>query len=111
MTTQHHKNVWTTFDGRKIFIDRLEDQHLSNIYWFYLLFWGEKNISPKIITELMKRFGSLDNILYFKPLPIPSEIADLRKKGHIAGQKIVMIQNGKQVVIGSISHIPVSQQY
>jgi len=99
--------IWTTVDGTKIPIKDLEDQHLSNIYWFSRVFYGQ--VWQLITDEVVRRFGHVANVLKWKPLPVPNEIAELRRRGHILGNAIVMPVGGKtpkMMVIGSIAHIP-----
>ena len=93
---------WCTYDGRKIPISKLDDQHLCNCYWFSKVMWGDPHY--KVVEEVEKRFGKKP--LQWKPLPVPNEINWLREKGLIDGEDIIL--DGKK--IGTISHINPMQQ-
>lgn len=91
-------NVWTTLDGRKIPIHQLDNQHLSNIYWYFKVLGC--NPHQMIESEIWERF--LKPIpLSYKPLPISGEINMLKERGLIIGTDIIF----EGIVIGSISHI------
>ena len=81
-------------------ISDLDDQYLCNIHWF--LWVLHKEVHPTINVEIMNRFGSFENILPWKPLPITGEIKWLTDNGYIQGTDIVL-KDGR--VIGSIVHI------
>lgn len=90
---------WTTFNNRKISIKNLEDQHLSNIYWFSKIF--HNNIHCEILDEIWKRFGGKP--LEYKPLGniFCEEMVGLRMKNLIHGDEIIL--DGK--IIGTIKHL------
>lgn len=97
MGTTISPKIWTTFDNRQITINKLEDQHLCNCYWFSKIFYGGCNI--EILNEVKLRFG--DTPLPFKPLPVPKEIEALKRLRLIHGDDIVL----KGEIIGSIKHL------
>ena len=88
--------TWTTADRRKLKLSQIDDQHLSNIYWFQKIFMDYTH--PVIQDEIIKRFKK-QIPLPFKPLPIKGEIDSLRR--YIVGTDIIF----KGVVIGTISHL------
>jgi len=88
--------IWTTHDGTAITIDSLSDQHLSNIYWFFTILYGQCHLH--IQNEIFNRFGK-EIPLPFKPLNFPGELAAL--KYNIIGNDIVY----KGMVVGSIEHL------
>ena len=89
--------TWETYDGRSIPISQLDDQHLSNCFWFSTVMWETPHY--KIIEEVEKRFGGKP--LEWKPLPVPNEINWLRSLGMIQGADIVY----KGTKIGTIKHL------
>lgn len=100
--------MWKNFYGEKKKVRDLDDQHLSNIYWFSKVFYGD--VWSEITKEVIRRFGSTDNVLLWRPLPIPREIKELRKRGYILGNSIIIKVSDtgttKHMIIGDISHIP-----
>ena len=85
---------WRTHDGRVLTLDQIDDQHLSNIYWFSRISYS--NISPHIYREITQRFGGKP--LQYKPLPIPGEIEALKERGFIIGTDIIF----EGLVIGTL---------
>ena len=100
MNSTQAEPVWTNYYGKKSPISKLDDQHLSNIYWYNLVFFGNDFISRHIISEIVDRFSELKP-LPWKPLPIPREIQNLKKLGLIHGDDIIF----QGEVIGTIGHI------
>jgi hypothetical protein len=96
-TSEKKEATWETYDGRSIPISQLDDQHLSNCFWFSTVMWEEPH--HLIIQEVEKRFGGKP--LEWKPLPVPNEINWLRSLGMIHGTDIVY----KGSKIGNISHL------
>jgi hypothetical protein len=90
--------IWKTADGRELKLNQIDDQHLSNIYWFQKVFWDYTH--PIIQKEIVKRFNKQIPLTY-KPLPISGEVRDLKNKGLIIGTDIIF----KGLVIGTIKHI------
>lgn len=93
-------------------LSELTDQHLSNILWFNEIINGWTRYNSKVqlllVFELAKREIKR---LPWKPLPVLTEIQELKKMGmiHLSG-KIIRgdIYSGNKAdyeVIGSISHI------
>ena len=88
--------TWGTADGRRLKLEEIDDQHLSNIYWFQRILMDYTH--PAIKDEIFKRFKK-PIPLPFKPLPIKGEIDAL--KDYIVGTDILF----EGVVIGTISHL------
>ena len=95
--------IWKNYFGKETPVSKLDDQHLSNIYWYNLVLFDD--VPECILDEIKSRNGGKLDVLLWKPLPIPSEIKNLRDKGMIIGNAIVMQQGNKAVVIGTITHI------
>lgn len=95
---------WMNGFGEITDIDKLDHQHLSNILWYNEIFrnWTLFNSRIQIVLELelMKRFGRIR--LAWKPLPIPSEIEELKALGLINDNDDI-VSYGE--VIGSIKHL------
>ena len=68
---------WRTYDDRVLSLNQIDDQHLSNIYWFSKVF--NSYTSPHIYREIIQRFGGKP--LAYKPLPVSGEIEGLKKLG------------------------------
>ena len=90
---------WSTLDGRRIPLRKLEDQHLANIYWYHKTMGVI--IHLEVGKEIIKRFNSFIPTLEYKPLPVSGEIDMLRKEGMIHGTDIIF----EGTKIGTISHI------
>jgi hypothetical protein len=105
------ENIWTDANGVKTPFNELSHQHLSNILWYYEVFYilptGRVSIITELQSELERRFNG--NRRFWKPIPVLSEIEDLKnmglinETGHIIGNRHCGIHCGK--VIGSIHHI------
>lgn len=80
---------WGSFDGRSKEIEDLDDQHLSNILWYYHLLIPECSIKDrtyKIISEeIIRRFGELKPLPYRPMVNFTREINELKRKGYIKG--------------------------
>lgn len=69
---------WTTWNGRTKMIDEIDQQHLSNIYWFHLILWNKKH--HWVFEELGKRFNG--QILPYRPhIWFTAEIEELDRMG------------------------------
>tara|TARA_R110002049_G_scaffold140454_1_gene301481 strand:- start:624 stop:908 length:285 start_codon:yes stop_codon:yes gene_type:complete len=85
---------WRTYDDRVLSLNQIDDQHLSNIYWFSKVF--NSYTSPHIYREIIQRFGGKP--LAYKPLPVSGEIEGLKKLGYIIGTDIIF----EGLVIGTL---------
>ncbi len=108
MTTTSKELVWTTALGKKKKISEIDQQHLSNILWFCEIFWNWNRYNSDTMfmigLELAKRFpGETKNgeRLEWRPLPIPNEIAWIKKTCTIKDGDIYR----KSERIGTLSHI------
>lgn len=77
---------YKTFEDRRLNISDLSHQHLSNIYWFKLIFGGENILeSPKsgMTRKVQEKFKEFNNkILDYQPHPkFVSEIRQLDSMG------------------------------
>lgn len=78
--------TWTTFDGRKIPVENLTHQHLSNIYYFFLLV--NKLEIPWIKKELETRFNG--QLLEYRPhSKFQDEITKLQTEGYLRAPIVV----------------------
>ena len=97
--------IWQTSMGERKPINDIDHQHLSNILWYYEVFYKETTNNSKTIylinRELVDRFKGIR--LEWKPLPIPGEIERIKKICRIDSLKSIWFDNRK---IGTISHIP-----
>lgn len=103
--------IWTTALGKKTKFSELDHQHLSNILWFNEVFhnFSRYNNDPQFLLglELEKRFQG--KRLLWKPLPIPTEIEELKtmglitSDGDIIGNRGCGLMEGK--IIGNIIHL------
>jgi hypothetical protein len=115
---------WGSFDGRSKEIEDLDDQHLSNILWYYHLLIPDCTIKDRVIVEigleLLDRLGEWcdgteekpyrhctstikDVILPYRPMVnFSREIEALKSKGYIKGIGLNedIIVNGE--VIGQV---------
>lgn len=90
--------IWTTYDGREIHVKMLDNQHLSNIYWYQKVFHNDR-VWSEIQKEVDLRFNGKP--LLWRPLPVPTEISTLRNLDMIRGNDIIFW--GKK--IGTIAHL------
>ena len=73
-------HVWVTFQGKPKLVSEIDHQHLSNMYWFHLIFWDKK--LQWVIDEINDRFNG--QILHYRPhLQFESEIQGLEDRGMI----------------------------
>ena len=94
--------TWTNYYGKTQAVNEIESQHLCNIYWFSIVFWG--SVPKEIIYELKQRFGiNYLMIIQWKPLPIPNEIRNIKMTCKIESDGSIYFKDEK---IGSLSHIP-----
>jgi hypothetical protein len=107
--------TWKNYYGEAKKLSNIDDQHLCNILWYGEVFFGfnrynndvhflmrlewhrrcEEKVGKPLNDGEVKR-------LPWKPLPIPYEIAELKKRGmiHVSGK---IIKDNE--VIGSITHV------
>ena len=107
--------VWTNYYGVSKTTSELDDQHLCNILWYGEVFldFNRYNSHPHFFLglEWHKRCekkagkklsdGEIER-LPWKPLPIPTEITELKKLRliHVSGKIIY-----KEKTIGTITHL------
>jgi len=88
---------WETFDGRKILIDDITHQHLSNIYYythFTLPQCYPDSIRMEVRTELKNRFGGV--ILPYKPVSnFPYERERLQYLGYLQPDNTIVAHGQK----------------
>ena len=107
--------TWTSAapEAKPQILSKIDDQHLSNILWFNETFNGWTRYNSKVHflmgLELAKR--EIER-LPWKPLPVLSEIQELKRMGmiHVSGNIIKSrdLYSGNRhdhEIIGSISHI------
>lgn len=79
----HLQPEWTTFNGRKVTIDTIDHQHLSNVYWYNRIIWNvpvDAKFYVTIKSELENRFNG--QILPYRPhVNFKEEIKMLEDKG------------------------------
>lgn len=117
-TAQHKKEmVWTDFFGNSKPISQLSDQYLCNILWCLESFFGYNRLNSEssflLGLEWHKRCsekagkdlsdGEVKR-LSWKPLPIPSEVENL-KKFELLNDNGDIIEKLGGSVIGSVDHI------
>ncbi len=80
---------WGSFDGRSKEIEDLDDQHISNILWYYHLLIPDCHIKDRvykvICEEIVSRFGELKPLPYRPMVNFSREIEALKAKGYIKG--------------------------
>ncbi len=88
---------WTTWEGRRLTVEQIDHQHLSNIYWFNVLLYNRVYLF--VVEELQKRFNGV--LLPYRPdVRFDNEIRSLDKKGFLFEGGRLIQYNG--VVIGEI---------
>lgn len=76
---------YTTFEGKKVDTNTVDHQHLSNMYWFSLIFLGY--ISEGIKTRINDEFNG--DILPYKPKPrFIMEINSLERRGMLIWKEV-----------------------
>lgn len=75
--------VWQTFEGNRLFLQDINHQHLSNIY-YYMKYVSPESYRPEVVRmikdELATRFD--DILLPYRPLRrFKQEISYLQEKG------------------------------
>ena len=80
---------WNSFDGCNKEIEDLDDQHLSNIVWYYFLLVPNSEIKDRtlvtIYNEITRRFGEFKILPYRPMVDFTREIEALKDKGYIKG--------------------------
>lgn len=77
---------YTTFENRKVDTDKMDQQHLSNVYWFQKLINGI-DCHKEILAQLNNRFDG--KILPYRPMPkFRSEIDSLDRLGYLVWKDI-----------------------
>lgn len=72
---------WRTFRGKKVTLQTIDHQHLSNIYWFQRIIWNAPVSELGFVKdELTERFNG--QLLPYRPhIDFKMEIDFLREKG------------------------------
>ena len=97
------QQVWTTFQGKKVTLDSIDHQHLSNVYWYGRIFF---NIIPKnVLQKLAERFNG--QVLEYRPhIDFHHELEHLERKGLLVWTKTAVAKVGiitfEGVIIGSV---------
>lgn len=105
-----HEPLWKTADGELLPINKLTQQHLSNIYWYHLVFQEIPRMPVKKMQkhvefskkELEERFKGI--ILEWRPV-FEFEIRWLHDLGMLTGGTVISDKTGKK--IGNILTTPV----
>jgi len=98
---------WTTFEGEKKELSKIDHQHLSNIHWFMKLVnpeFYDKGTKHLIACEIDGRFDG--ELLPYRPLPrFRGEIESLKNLGYLrercAGAIVEVVVDGK--VVGCVA--------
>jgi hypothetical protein len=86
-----HKRI--TFYGREISINEMTQQHLTNAYYYSLIFSTDIFLANIYLEELNERFNG--ELLQYRPLAsFPIEIRQLKKYG-LAKDDDKIYYNGK----------------
>jgi hypothetical protein len=104
--------LWRTADGEFLPITELTQQHLSNIYWYHLVFQEIKGMPVASMKnhvqfskeEIDKRFEGV--ILEWRPV-FDFEIRWLKELGMLTGGTVISDKSGKK--IGNILTTPVKE--
>lgn len=91
---------WETYDGRIVTFNDIDQQHLSNTYWFMKIVWKAKDFMLwQIFEQLEKRFNG--QVLNYAPrADFKEEIKYLRDRGMVTSNNEI-VYNGE--VIGRIN--------
>jgi hypothetical protein len=101
---------WGSFNGKSHDTKTMDDQHLSNILWYYHLLIPDCTIKDRVYgivcQEIIDRFGSLKPLPYRPMIDFKREIDSLKEMGYIKGIGLNedIIVNGEIVgkVIGGV---------
>lgn len=96
-----NKVSWTTFRGKKVSLDEIDHQHLSNCYWYSLLISKRSaNEVIFILQEMKERFNG--QILPYRPhVDFEMELDYLRENGLLREDNKIYL---KDRVIGEVSN-------
>lgn len=79
---------WRTYNGEDVSLSTISHQHLSNVYWFYIIYHGKLGS----MTEIAKRFlyeRFKGKILKYRPKwEFKSELFLLEEKGLLKWNKL-----------------------
>lgn len=93
------KKSWVTFKGKKVSIDTIDHQHLSNCYWFGKIVGNLSDEDLKdFISESKERFNG--QLLPYRPhVDFKFEINELKKQGalEVEGNRTVIYFKGSEV--------------
>ena len=81
---------WITFQGKEVKPNEIDQQHLSNLYWFHLIFWGKKLMWS--LDEIVNRFNG--QLLPYRPhTHFKAEIQELEERGLLIWDKDEFLSN------------------
>jgi hypothetical protein len=97
---------WTTFEGKKVTLETIDHQHLSNVYWFTKIFYkATDDMQWDMLEQFDKRFNGV--VLDYRPKAnFIVEIETLKRagmvqkddtiifKGEVIGKIVYEIENG-----------------
>lgn len=104
--TQTLPNEWRTFAGKNVTMQTIDQQHLSNVYWYMRIFHNMKDSELfQIHSELKERFNG--QLLPYRPhISFIEEIQFLNEKEMIQIRDLfyydIIFQN---TIIGEITRI------
>lgn len=79
-TQKFYPGNWTTFQGNEVNAEEIDQQHLSNVYWYMLIFLGVK--AEWVFPILARRFNG--QLLEYRPhVDFTQEIDHLRSNGFL----------------------------
>lgn len=92
---------WITFQGKTVNLDVVDHQHLSNLYWYSRIFFG--NVPENVLQFLSERFNG--QVLEYRPhVDFKQELQGLEEKGmltwrdRLSGGKEGLIMMNKEVI-------------
>jgi hypothetical protein len=103
---------WKTFQGKIVTPHEIDQQHLSNVYWYTLIFC--ETVSEWVIGILAERFNG--QLLEYRPhVDFTEEILALRDRGMINEITLTPWIHDQQIVykgevIGRINSMPKSTE-
>lgn len=104
MKYQDMQYEWTTFQGKKVTLETIDHQHLSNVYWYARIFF--ESIPGNVLKIISERFNG--QVLEYRPhADFEQEIQALENKGMLVwydrlsgGKEGIISRNGE--VIGRV---------
>lgn len=98
---------WTTHSGSKVSIDKIDHQHLSNLYWYSEIVCGVPAFK-EVVQRINEDFGG--EYLPYRPKPtFKSEIEYLENMGYLSWKEVDGIRIADIIygghVVGEFCHI------